>query len=107
MILFIDDERDPGKGWGSLPVTVVRSYDEAIEYFENNGCPWIVSFDHDLGEEKTGFDIAKWMIERDLDLGGSFFDANFEFDVHSQNPIGAKNIRELLRTYLDYTNPFY
>lgn len=98
MDLYIDDERNPkSEGWD-----IVRSYDEAIHYMRKNGCPKYISFDHDLGyNTPTGKDIAKWMVERDLNDKGKFIPQDFEFNVHSANPVGAKNIAGLLKNYLE------
>ena len=47
-----------------------------------------MSFDHDLGEnEPTGYDIAKWLAENCLERWP------LVVKVHSQNPVGAENIR--------------
>lgn len=50
-----------------------------------------ISFDHDLGGKRTGYDIARYIIEHQIPLGS--------FSCHSQNPVGRKNIRELLLHY--------
>lgn len=81
---------------------------EAEEYIKANGCPAFISFDHDLGNEEdvyprtkpTGHDLAKWLVERDIESGGTFLYPSFEFRVHSQNPTGAENIYYLLTNYL-------
>lgn len=98
MYLYIDDLRIPktDKNW-----TISRTYDESISIMEKHGCPEYISFDHDLGEEKSGKDIANWIIEMDLN-NKSWIPKNFEFNVHSANIIGARNIRELLSNYLSY-----
>ena len=98
MQLYIDDERNPKAGvWD-----IVRSYNAAVHYMCKNGVPLYISFDHDLGDMvPTGFDIAKWMVERDLDDKGNFIPKNFEFNVHSANPIGVANIAGLLNGYLE------
>jgi len=96
--LYIDDLRDPkSDGW-----VIVRSYPEAIHYLRTNGCPDYISFDHDLGAagDLSGYDIAKWMVERDMDSNGEFIPFGFDFNVHSANPVGANNIRRLLENYL-------
>jgi len=99
--LFIDDIRNPPTD----DYVVVRSYAEAVGYMRINGCPDYISFDHDLGDNvPTGYDIAKWMVERDLNDKGKFIPANFHFDVHSANPVGAENIRSLLNRYLMVKN---
>ena len=97
--LFIDDERVPAdRDLGKF--VVVRSFEQAIDVMSQRGCPEFISFDHDLGpDEPTGYDIAKWIVEKDLDDRG-FIGADFQFETHSQNPIGAQNISKLLESYL-------
>jgi hypothetical protein len=94
--LFIDDERFPAtNGW-----VIVRSYKSAIDWIERYGFPYFISFDHDLGlDSLTGYDIAKWIVEYDLDH--DVMDEYFQFYVHSMNPIGKINIEKLLNSYLD------
>ena len=99
--LFIDDEREQSAEH-RFDVTV-RSYEEAKALFEARGFPYMVSFDHDLGTEKTGYDIAKLMVEMEL-LGIRQFPQSFIAVVHSQNPIGKKNIEEYLRNYFEVRN---
>lgn len=50
-----------------------------------------ISFDHDLGETLTGYDVAKYIVGNQLALAG--------FACHSMNPVGVKNICELLEHY--------
>ena len=94
--LYIDDERFP-KGDGFV---VVRSYTDALEYMTVMGCSKYISFDHDLGDDGTGFDVVKWIVERDLDSGGEFIPENFQYNVHSANPVGRANIEGYLKCYL-------
>lgn len=94
--LYIDDERTP-KTKGNW--VIVRSYNEAVKYVEENGIPEYCSFDHDLGEEHTGYDFAKWLVEQDLD-GKHLIPENFTFNAHSANGPGAANINGLLNSYL-------
>lgn len=96
--LFIDDIRNPA----THDFAIVRSAADAYEFMESFGCPDHISFDHDLGESDapTGFDIAKWMVNRDLDTNGQFIPRDFTFYVHSANPVGAANIQGLLNNYL-------
>ncbi len=104
--LFIDDERDPpsnGQNWH-----IARNMEEAGSIIRELGPPNFISFDHDLGEkEPTGYDIAKKLVVGDLgELGGTEFEhglpTDFSFYVHSQNPVGAENIRNLLDNYLRF-----
>ena len=96
--LFIDDIRNPVEH----DFFIVRTAADAYEFMEEFGCPNHISFDHDLGESNapTGFDIAKWMVEHDLDDNGDFIPRDFTFYVHSANPVGAANIQGLLNNYL-------
>lgn len=90
--IYIDDMRQPfihNAIW-------VKSYDEAIAAMRNvvevmnMPITLTIDFDHDLGEEKTGYDFAKWLIEQNY-IG--------KFRIHSMNPVGASNIRQLLKHY--------
>lgn len=89
--IFIDDMRLPQKVKGDWTI-VSRSYQEAIvaieKYKEEN---LYISFDHDLGEEKTGYDVAKYLVENGIKIKG--------FTIHSMNVVGRKNIYELLTHY--------
>ena len=97
--LFIDDEREPAKIKFDY---IARDYKETMKIFDKYGSPSYISFDHDLGEKsKTGFDVAKNMVERDLDKKGGWIPKNFTYDVHSANPVGKKNISGLLDNYLE------
>lgn len=96
--LFIDDERMPpwhaDDSW-----LIARSFDEVKNLVADLGMPCFVSFDHDLGKNQpTGMDIAKWLVDQDLD--GIRFPLGFDFYVHSQNPVGKKNIEAYLHQYL-------
>jgi hypothetical protein len=99
--IFLDDIRvprsSPPSGWW----VVLRDAQMTKDYILEHGCPDHISFDHDLGDPKaeTGYDVAKWLVEMDLDKPG-FLPENFTFAVHSANPVGAKNIREYLTAYL-------
>lgn len=104
--MFIDDERFPSET-SEKDFLVVRSSNEAIASIVLLGCPSFISFDHDLGGDDTAMIVVYWMIEQDLDArekGQKFFADNFDFTVHSQNPIGAKNIKETLNSYLRFRN---
>lgn len=98
--LFIDDERYPsyevpiGSRW-----VAVTNMADAIRYIEAAGYPHYISFDHDLGEdEPTGYDFAKWLIN--MDMEHDVLPEEFNYFVHSKNPIGAENIKRLLDNYI-------
>lgn len=100
--LFIDDERYPpidDRCW-----VIVRSALDAIECIGFFGFPTFISFDHDLGEVDgevalNGYDVVKMIVERVLD-GVFVIPPNFTFYVHSQNPVGKRNIESLLNNFL-------
>ena len=86
-MLFVDDIRVPQS---KDDIEVVRNYNDAISCLKNNTYDYI-SLDHDLGEDKTGYDIAKYIVENQIQLNG--------FRVHSANPVGRFNIVQLLTHY--------
>jgi hypothetical protein len=119
--LFLDDERNlEDVTWAPWQVrekyrneewVVARSYADAMVEILNRGFPKFVSFDHDLGHEKyTGYELAKQLVENDIISGDKEsrreykFCVNFDFYVHSQNPIGKANIEGLLNNYLRIKN---
>lgn len=99
MKLYIDDIRIPKNS----DFIIVRSSTEAINYMKKNGCPQYISFDHDLGGADTSMIVIKWMIETDLneiEKGNKFFHYNFDYNIHSANPVGKENIDGYLKNYL-------
>lgn len=112
--IYLDDVRTPvNKTW-----TVVRNYEEFVSKIQEIGLGNIecISLDHDLGntamqewhrnvyhnytlnydniKEKTGYDCAKWLVEKWLD-GEPYVPVN----VHSANAVGASNILGLIWNY--------
>lgn len=72
----------------------------AIDYMEREGCPSFISFDNDLQRDLEGIDLAKWLVEKDLDNPG-FIPHDFQFFVHSQNIAAKKAIYSYLGQYLE------
>ena len=122
--LFLDDTRTPKQpAPGFMPWKVVRNFDQFTEIIFKfhslfGKLPDLISFDHDLHDEhlidyttyeaqgipaihydefkeKTGFECAAWLCDfcelNDLELPLC--------GVHSQRPLGAKNIHELLNRF--------
>lgn len=92
-ILWIDDIRKPTDYLDltkAHKIIVAYNYESAIEALSDYIFD-IISFDHDLGEDKTGYDIAKYIVENNINIGG--------FNIHSMNVVGRKNIRDLLTHY--------
>lgn len=84
----------------SISLFIARNYDEFVSHISSFGLPDFISFDHDLGEKKDGYDCAKWLVQycmnKDCDIP--------DYIVHSMNPVGKENIEK----YLDcYHNSFY
>lgn len=96
--LFLDDERMPPEKKQKGKWLIVRNFDDAKSAVLKRGFPSFISFDHDLGTGATGYDFAKWLVEYDMDT--NTMPEDFEFYVHSQNPIGAANIRNYLNSYI-------
>lgn len=98
--LFIDDERFPpndGSTW-----IIVRTLAETVVHVSVFGMPSFISFDHDLGKDQpTGYDIARKLVNMDLD-GVIQFPDDFSFYVHSQNPVGKINIESVISSYLKF-----
>jgi len=88
--LWVDDERQMPDGYDCW----AHTYDEAVNAINTQFSPALYSlfidFDHDLGLGRNGYDFAKWLLENDY---------RGQFSIHSMNPIGAANIRQLLTHY--------
>jgi hypothetical protein len=113
--IYLDDVRTPVEEnkW-----IVVRSYEEFVDKVNEIGLENIdiISLDHDLGdtamaewhrnvyqnyelnydniEEKTGYDVAKWLVNEWMD-GKPVVDVV----VHSANAIGSGNIMGYINNY--------
>jgi hypothetical protein len=109
--LFIDDERDPiNVTWGSVEDQllyrdgewlIARNWLDVLEIVVSLGFPQMISFDHDLGDgEITGYQIAQKLAIMVMD--GVRLPSDFEFRVHSQNPVGAANIRHYMENFLKH-----
>lgn len=83
MKLWLDDIREMPAEFN----VCVRTANEAIEILKT-GKVTLVSLDHDLGTEETGYTVA-------LFIEQSAFEGTIpqmELRVHSQNGVGVKNI---------------
>lgn len=112
-LLWLDDIRNPLEGdWlvfspltRPYDVFWVKSYLEFIDWVNTNGLPDGVCFDHDLAdnttlidwsdlnnEEKTGYDVAKWLVDYCVDNNKKLP----LFNIQSANRVGSENIRAYL-----------
>lgn len=97
MKLFIDDERFPPND--SYEWIIVRSSDAAVEYVIRYGLPDFISFDHDLGGNDTAMKFIHWLVDELID-GKVKIPSDFDFYVHSQNPVGVANIQSYMENIL-------
>lgn len=99
--LYLDDERFPPADDPSWKIA--RNYFDAVFYVRNYGIPEVISFDHDLGNfNETGMEFAKWfcnyILDNEIQKPG-----DFQYYVHSMNPVGAKNIQSYMDQFVkDY-----
>lgn len=85
MKVWLDDLRPMPLGFD----TCVKTAPEAIKLLETKKVT-LISFDHDLGDGAgTGYEVAVWI------EGAAFLMQipRLAWEVHTQNPVGAKNIR--------------
>ena len=106
-VMFLDDIRDPAWVYPDQDTSqwmVCRSYAEAVAVISDLGIPELISFDHDLGESDapTGMDLARYLVNLDMDTQGAAWPSTFEYRVHSANVAGAANIRGLLDAYVQH-----
>nr|WP_321411250.1 cyclic-phosphate processing receiver domain-containing protein [uncultured Carboxylicivirga sp.] len=102
--LFLDDIRTIDMVYDKSMESeydIVRTYEDFVDYILKNGLPDFISFDNDLGLGEDGevapdgYAAAKWLVyESGLDL------INLKFNVHSANPVAAKQIEGLLTNYI-------
>ena len=85
-------------------VVTFISVEDAQKHINKNGCPSFISFDNDLQRDLEGIHLAHWLVEKDLDNPG-FIPDDFEYFVHSQNPIAKKRIYSYLNQYLEQKEP--
>ena len=84
----------------SYDVVTFISVEDSMDYINKNGCPSFISFDNDLQRDLEGIHLAQWLVEKDMDNSG-FIPNDFQYFVHSQNPIAKKRIYSYLNQYLE------
>lgn len=91
--LFVDDEREAPKGW-----ILAKTTEEAIRILATS--PEMItdiSLDHDDGKGGTFQPVAYFIGEKAN--GSAFFADDLEVKIHSQNPIGRKQLTDILESY--------
>lgn len=95
--LFLDDLRDPV----NKDDVIARNSSEAIAIVSALGMPDHISYDHDLSGEDTSIIFINWLTNQLIDKKLQFPD-DFTFSVHSQNPVGAQNIKSKMQSLLKH-----
>ena len=100
--IYVDDIRDDDYFYNHYlspewrPI-ICRNYGLAVQALTQHLTDEIfIDLDHDLGFdndncEYSGYDICKFIIQHQIPLTG--------FHIHSMNPVGAQNMRQLLTHY--------
>lgn len=91
--LYVDDIREPNIQQDNINLNVVfiaRTYKDAIKELNTHKYD-IIDLDHDLGEDKTGYDICKYIIENKIKCD--------IIRIHTSNPVGRDNMVQLLSRY--------
>ena len=78
--------------------TYALSSAQAIKLVEENGPPFFMDLDHDLGllqngDCDTAMIFLKWLLN-------TYPDAEFEYEIHSKNPVGRANIKSYIDSYV-------
>ena len=88
MWIYLDDVRPIPDGYVGC-----RTADEAIKHIRS-GKVKLISFDHDLGTDATGYDVAKLIEEL-------VFNKKIkmpQYLIHSANPVGVKRIQQAMES---------
>ena len=99
--LFLDDIRNPT--WDlradGQEIIVCRTCAEAEKVVLSYGLPHTISFDHDLGKNQpVAMAFLWWLIDADLEQQYDLKQIQ-RIIIHSQNPVGAENLRGLWDGY--------
>lgn len=96
---FCNEINDLFQRTGGLPQFISFDHDLAQEHYsENMVDPILYNEMYGSFKEKTGLDCAKWLVEFCLDRNLKMCD----FQVHSMNPVGKKNIESLLKNFINF-----
>ncbi len=95
MKIFLDDMREAPAGY-----ILCKTYDECIEALMDGDVD-VLSLDHDIGssDDMTGYSVCMWMV-----MNKTY---PKEVYIHSANPVGMKNMVQLLDRYMPVENKIY
>lgn len=90
--IYLDDLRPAPDGF-ILVETAVECIEKLIKF---SGKVNILSLDHDLGGERTGYDVVKLMVDM-YQRGNNLFPKTII--LHTANPVGRENMAQLIKRY--------
>ena len=105
-LLWLDDMRNPFLADWILQyapdfddrkdqIVWCNNFQDFSDCITQRGLPDEICFDHDLDEDLSGYDCAKWLVDYLLNTGEDLP----PFSIQSQNPVGRENIIELFRSF--------
>ena len=99
-IIWLDDTREPislleDGFYKESDIRICRNYSQFVEAIQKDGLPEIICFDHDLGEKKSGYDCAKFVVDYCIKNKVKLP----QWYIQSMNIVGSMNINGLLKNY--------
>ena len=92
-LLWVDDLRPvPNTYRDEYEIRWARDYDEAVAELHRFRFD-VICLDHDLGDGPTGYDLCKYIVAKHIYCP--------EYRIHTSNPVGRRNMTELLEHYTD------
>ena len=96
--IFVDDERNfnPIVLKNDIILIVCRSYASTINvlrYCKDHERKAWVDLNYDLREEKTGYDICKFIVENQIPILG--------YHLYTMNPVDRQNMEQFLSLTMD------
>lgn len=105
--IWLDDVRNPYDFLNFMTfehydVHWVKNAQEFHGYLENNIIDEnvVIDFDHDLGDDVDGYFCADELVNYCLDNKMKLPECR----IHSMNPVGAENIKALLKNFIKFQN---
>lgn len=98
-LLYVDDLRNPPNILRqNYNIIICRNYKDTIYELDKRRCR-VIDLDHDLGEDKTGYDICKYILQHQIFLNKVF--------IHTSNPVGRNNMIQLIQKYYNVDIEIY
>lgn len=100
-LIWLDDIRDPvdylKNNISNYKIYWVKNYEEFIDIYNllKYSTNIELSLDHDLGEDLTGYDCVKYIVNDCMKRN-----TNLPFiNIHSANPVGKNNMISYINNY--------